>query len=68
MKFVLKRKWMSHLRGDIVNITEHLGGRLIKQGTARPYDEKRDSSVNNKQFNKAPRDKMFRGATNKQAV
>ena len=66
MKFVLKRKWMSRNRGDIINITEHHGNRLIRQKTARPYDEKRDgdnSSANTKQINKAPRDKMTRGAS-----
>ena len=59
MKFVLKRKWANHSKGDIINITEHLGARLIRQHTARPYDENRDDT---KQINKAPRDKMKRGA------
>jgi len=63
VKFVLKRKWMSRNRGDTINVTEHLGNRLIRQHTARPYDEKRDgSSANTKQIDKAPRNKMVRGA------
>ncbi len=65
MKFVLKRNWANHSKGDIINISEHLGARLTRWHTARPYDEKKDGdkpSAKTKQTNQAPRDKMVRGA------
>lgn len=65
MKIVLKRKWMDRPRGHVLNVSETMANRLIRWGTARPYDEEKDgeSAKAAKHIDEAPRDKMLRGAS-----
>lgn len=61
MQIVLKRTWMNHKRGEILNINESIALRLVDWGTARAYDEKKDGkkSKPSKSIRKAPSDKMM---------
>ena len=39
MKIKLKRKWMSHVKGEVMDLQEAVSQRLIRQGTASLYEE-----------------------------
>jgi len=65
VKIIFKRKWLSHVKGDIMNVTEHLAHRLMYQNTARAYNEERDGKSVQKQVRRAPHNKMMAGAKSK---
>lgn len=63
MKITFKQNWKEYNRGDILDLNITAAQKLINRGIARLYDKKRDELRETlKQIDKAPRDKMMRGA------
>lgn len=59
MRVKLKRKWLGTPPGQVVNVPENMGLRLLRQGTAVPC-EKEEKAVK-----RPPKDKAIKSSADK---
>ena len=61
----LYNEWRGNYPNAVIEVNDNVGKALIEQNIGELYIKPKIKKVSIKQIDKAPRDKMFRGAKNK---
>ena len=61
----LYNEWRGNYPNAVIEVNDNVGIALIKQNIGELYIKPKIKKVSIKQIDKAPRDTMFRGASNK---
>ncbi len=61
----LYTEWRGYNPNAVIEVNDNVGIALIKQNIGELYEKPKIKKVSIKQIEKAPRDKMIRGASNK---
>jgi len=60
--------WRGYNRNEVIEVNDIVGQSLIKQNIGGVYVKPKIKKVNIKQIDKAPRDKMLRGAVKNKRI
>jgi len=60
--------WRGYNRNEVIEVNDVVGQSLIKQNIGGVYVKPKIKKVNIKQVDKAPRDKMLRGAVKNKRI
>jgi len=64
----LYMEWRGNNPNEVIEVNENVGKALIEQNIGCLYEKPKIKKVNVKQIDKAPRDKMLRGAVKNKKI